>query len=354
MASMRPTVLLSALALAWAVLPGGSTLAQDPPQGEPEAPVRPDAEQGPPDSPADPSAAPEAPAPAEEAPPGEEPEEAPPGDAAPEAAPPPPEPDLPPVDEEQARIHTRLARAFYGSGRFEEAAREFERAYMHSRRPEVLYDIFLARRDAGQIGQAIEALERYLDLVPEAPQRDILTVRLSNMRRLEARRNRSREADEAQDGNEPETAAEAPPSEVEPEASAPAVLRPRREDLEAEDESRSRLPAVVMTTGASLIVAGAITGGLALRTERQLVRMCGQEGVCPPDTSFEAKAARGSRLATATDVLLGLGIASLGAGVALHFLLEDVTARAPTRPDGPTASLGCGPGGCMGTVRVGF
>jgi tetratricopeptide (TPR) repeat protein len=345
MASMRPTVLLSALALSWAVLPGVSTLAQDSPQGEPEAPARPDADEGPPASAADPPDAPEAPAPSEEAPPD---------DAAPEAAPPPPEPDLPPVDEEQARIHTRLGRAFYGTGRFEEAAREFERAYTHSRRPELLYDIFLARRDAGQVAQAIEALERYLDLVPEAPQRDILTVRLANMRRLEARRNRAREAGETPDGNEPETASDAPPAEVEPEASAPAVLQPRREDLEAEDQRRSLLPAVVMTLGGSLIVAGAITGGLALRTERELVRMCGQDGVCPPDTSFEAKAERGSRLATATDVLLGLGIASLGAGVALHFLLDDVTARAPTRPDGPTASLGCGPGGCMGTVRVGF
>jgi tetratricopeptide (TPR) repeat protein len=261
-------------------------------------------------------------------------------------------------DDDRARAHIRLGRAYYGRGRFEEATREFEKAYAYSGRPELLYDLFLARRDAGHIGEAIEALEQFLELVPDAPERGLLTARLDNMRRLHAQRLRARvpQADDEADEEEgPATAdgAQDPGTDgSHTERSSPrADSQPA--DLE-EPPGRSIAPWIVIGLGSAMIVGGAITGGLALRAQKQLEDLCGADGRCPPGSGFEATADRGRSLATSTDVLLGLGLATLGAGVALAFLLDDLSARAPTRPDSPTASLGCGPGGCVGTMRVHF
>jgi tetratricopeptide (TPR) repeat protein len=275
-----------------------------------------------------------------------------------EPEPGPDEAPAPVQDPEKARLHVRLGRAYYGTGRFDEAAREFERAHELSSQPELLYDLFLARRDAGHIASAIEALEQFLDQVPNAPERDRLTARLNNMRRLQARRSADRDSEESGAGAEPDARGTAAATEGTEAVRVPSDAPPPRAALPApeleEPEGRSIAPWLVMGLGAALIIGGTTTGALALRSQRRLDRLCGDPGLCPPDSGFEAQVSRGRTLATATDVLLGLGIASLGAGVALFFLLDDLTARAPTRPDGPTASVGCSHGGCVGTMRMAF
>ena len=54
----------------------------------------------------------------------------------------------PPSDDEAARRHFRLGQAYYQNGQFPEAAAEFEQAYQLSGRPQLLYNIYLAHRDA--------------------------------------------------------------------------------------------------------------------------------------------------------------------------------------------------------------
>ena len=61
----------------------------------------------------------------------------------------PPQPAQPTAQQEQeARAHFQLGRTLYDGGRFEEAAREFVQAYELSHRAQLLYNIFLAWRDA--------------------------------------------------------------------------------------------------------------------------------------------------------------------------------------------------------------
>ena len=98
-------------------------------------------------------------------------------------------------DESEARMHFRVGRAYYDSGRFLEAAHEFEEAYRQSDRPQLLYNIFVAYRDAGRLQEAMEALRRYLELVPDAENRDQLTARLAAMERVAARGGRLVNAD---------------------------------------------------------------------------------------------------------------------------------------------------------------
>lgn len=93
--------------------------------------------------------------------------------------------DTPPSDEAavaEAREHFRVAMTHYEAGRFREAAAEFQRSYDLSHRPELLHNIYLSRRDMGDIRGAVDALRLYLTeaTIPEAD-RTTLVHRLHGM-----------------------------------------------------------------------------------------------------------------------------------------------------------------------------
>src|ERR1700748_2588956 len=67
-------------------------------------------------------------------------------------------------DEEKARGHFRLGRAYYDNGDFAQAAIEFEAAYRISGKAALLYNIYLAYRDASDTRHAADALRKYLQL----------------------------------------------------------------------------------------------------------------------------------------------------------------------------------------------
>src|ERR1700712_5200677 len=97
------------------------------------------------------------------------------------------EPAAAPTDKEQmksldeeARERFELGRTFYDAGRFQQAAEEFGEAYKLSGRPQLLYNLYVANRDAANWQLAIEALRGYLDKVPDAPDRINLRARLES------------------------------------------------------------------------------------------------------------------------------------------------------------------------------
>lgn len=269
----------------------------------------------------------------------------------------------------EARVHFRLGRAYYESGRFAEAAEEFEEAYEHSGRAQLLYNVFLARRDAGQLDQAIEALKKYLEGVPEA-KRDALEARLESIKRLRGQRERS--AGEGETTSEPgsgEVADQGEAADEEAGTEGAGAGEATTEEGGSKGEGgpagdpvvqddggggRSSIPWIVMSVGGALLAGGTITGVLALKEEKDLEGQCGPDGTsCPP--GFESQTDRGQTLATTTDVLLAVGGVAVGAGVVLLFLLDDdTTERAPTTPDSPTASVGCSANGCLGQLRLSF
>ena len=81
------------------------------------------------------------------------------------------------MTDQQARGHFRLGRELYGQGRFREAAQEFEVAYGMSGRSQLLFNVYLAYRDAQDTQNAARALRGYLSAVPDAPDREHLTAR---------------------------------------------------------------------------------------------------------------------------------------------------------------------------------
>lgn len=82
----------------------------------------------------------------------------------------------------EAREHFRVAMEHYDAGRFREAAAEFQRSYDLSHRPELLHNIYLSRRDMGDIRGAVDALRLYLTeaTIPEGD-RTTLVHRLHGM-----------------------------------------------------------------------------------------------------------------------------------------------------------------------------
>ncbi len=264
-----------------------------------------------------------------------------------------------PEDDDEARVHFRLGRAYYDSGRFMEAAREFEQAYALSRRPQLLYNVFIAHRDAGQLGPAIEALEQYLAQVPEAQDRDNLTARLASMRRLHEREVASREgsAGPGRDGatdasggtteTPPPDETTTPDETTEQRAEGAGGAGPSEDVFEPPSEgSGSLVPWIVVGAGGALAIGGAVTGLMALSAESDLEDTCPMDA-CDP--GFEDTRDRGKTLATVADVLFVAGALTAAGGLALLFLLDD----GPAERD-PAVSAACAGDGCAASVRLRF
>jgi len=284
--------------------------------------------------------------------------------------------------ESQARVQYRLGRSAYEGGRFEEAAERFERAYALSQRPELLYNISVARRDAGQLGLAIDALRRYIELVPTAPNRAQLTARLRTLEQTQRQQTAPQLTTSATPAPPPPRSPYAPgratTEEIQPRRAsarqqhrshsrAIARRRPRPEPattvvtvteeprLEAapedaeRDEGGSVAPWIAYGIGGALIAAGAVTGILALEAESDLEGACPRDG-CPP--GYEERRDEGETLATATDVLIAAGVVSIGVGVTIHILSSDSDEQ--ERRTAPRATASCTTHGCRAALGMRF
>lgn len=239
----------------------------------------------------------------------------------------------------RARLRYEAGTNLYRAGDFAGAAREYEAAYELSGRPNLLYNLYVAWRDAGELRKAADALERYLDAVPDAEDRVNLEARLAAMQQQIA----------ALDAAEAARRAEAP-TEPAPEDGSEET---REAEPAGDDEGGGGpgvVPWVVGGVGVAAIVAGAITGGMALGLESDLEGAC-PGNVCPADRADDVD--RLSTLATTTDVLLIGGAALVATGVVLYFVLprdgDEGGEAVALRPTG-----GCGPHGCLVGVRGSF
>ena len=93
--------------------------------------------------------------------------------------------ESPPADaaagsDDDARMHFRLGRAYYDSGRFHDAAREFQMAYDESQRPALRYNLYVSHRDAGNLRASVQALRSYLSEADNIENRAQLAARLEN------------------------------------------------------------------------------------------------------------------------------------------------------------------------------
>ena len=290
--------------------------------------------------------------------------------------------------EEQARAHFRLGRAYYENGDFGKAATEFESAFRISQRPGLLYNIYLAYRDASDVPHAAEALRKYLELEKEVENRGQLTARLAAMDRAlaeEAAQSaaaaeapaaalsqsspstltpaQAAAAPQSNPGKAPSAAAEPTPAEASQPTAANEPMPPAgaaSSSQQPDAQGPTRLwPVVLMAGGGVLVASSVITGVLALGKRSDLSSAhdeCTSQGNCsslPADRLRQLEDTRksGTTLATMTDVLLFGGIAVAAAGAAWFVLTPSRESRAEAAPQ---ASFACMPGNCAARLSVRF
>ena len=218
--------------------------------------------------------------------------------------------------DQEARDRFRLGRTLYDGGRFREAAREFEAAYQLSHRSELLFNIYVAYRDASDLQHATDALRQYIEAKPDAPNITNLRARLQTMEEALSRGEQGVPTESAGQGaaaggstqgtTQPATEPVGGTTE-----GAPATQPP------PSGGGSNVLGWVVTGTGAALLVAGAITGILVLGKVSDLETMCPMDEC--PSSDFETLRDDTQPLVTLTDVLLIAGgvVTAVGVGLLL-------------------------------------
>jgi tetratricopeptide (TPR) repeat protein len=207
------------------------------------------------------------------------------------------------ADEDAAKAHFLAGSAYYEQANYTDAVKEFLEAHRLSRRPDLLYNISVCYERLGRWDDAISSLQQYLSERPDAPDRAVIESRIAN---YEQRR----------DQEPARMAAAAPP----PVNVPPPVGEPRRPHHVASW--------IVGGIGAGLLVAALGTGVTAHLTYKDLQTKCGGT-TCPAgDQMLVDEKNFGRALTIATDVLLGVGGATLLTGVIL-FIVEARHPRAP-------------------------
>lgn len=242
------------------------------------------------------------------------------------------------VADERARRHFSAGASYYEAGEYENALREFQRAYDLSRRPELFYNFHLAHQALGDLENARTYLARYLDEVEEIDNRAVLQLRLQNLEE------RIRE----QQPVEPETPAEPaspPPPEPVPELGdgAPPVEPSAPSPAPAGEGGGVPTLAVVSFVVAGVgLAAMAVFGALALGEESSVADSeCGRTATCNEDDVSTM-----DTYALVSD--LGLGVAVVGAALGLVFVMTDGSGREQR------VSAGAIPGGAAASLRGTF
>jgi len=237
-------------------------------------------------------------------------------------------------NEQAARDAFERGRVFYDAGEFDQASSSFEEAYRLSGRDGLLYNIYLANRDANQQEKAAAALRDYLAKVPNIDNRAQLEARLTA---LEAGLARQREQDQ-----QPLPAVAAPTPEPAAPVAPPPATSPRN--------WRFYAGVSLAAAGGAALLSSIATGVLTNKRESKLEDSCDGK-LC--DASLEDTADSGKRLAITTDALLFGGIALAGAGAAL--LVFGGWPRAETRAaHTPRVTAACSFDGCLARTSLRF
>ncbi len=242
--------------------------------------------------------------------------------------------------ESQAREAFSRGRVHYDNGEFSQAADAFEQAYRLSGRDVLLYNLYLARRDANQVVQAAEALRGYLEKVEVIENRPQLEARLKALDTGIA----ERKAAEAQRAQQPQTAS----------GPAPDPQTPAQEAAAKSSERWWLMPVAIAGVGAVMAVGSLGTGIMAASRHKEIEDKCPSGKNC--DASLQATADQGKILSITTDVLLFGGLAAIGTGALLFILRRPRSAKEPTETafSGVTPNVGCSAAGCEGSFSLVF
>jgi tetratricopeptide (TPR) repeat protein len=244
------------------------------------------------------------------------------------------------ASEKAARDAFERGRVFYDSGQFAQASAAFEEAYKLSGRDALLYNLYLAYRDASELEKAAQALRGYLAKVPNIENRAQLEARLAALEHNLARQREQQGIAPVA----PVAAVVAPTASAPVEPSAPLpVSAPSR-------SPRFYAGISLAAVGAAAMLTSIATGVLTKKREQKLEDNCDGRSC---DASLQDTADSGKRLARTTDALLFGGVALAGAGAALLVFggLERPTPHTSGRPH---LSAACSLDGCVAHSTLRF
>jgi len=222
------------------------------------------------------------------------------------------------ADDARARKLFEQGDAAYAEGRYEDALAAFEEAHRLSPRPRLLFNIGNALERLGRLGDAADALEKYLAHAKPV-ERDVLEKRIQNLRKRAVPTTKI----ELEEEPEPKPAVRAEAKQ--PERKAPS--KPPQADAPAAADTT--LGWVLLGAGGAALGAGAIFGAMALSARKDVDAACKESAgqkLC--DVSASDARDRDQRYSLLADVSLGVGVVAVGAGV--YFLV--------TAPSGPRAA----------------
>jgi tetratricopeptide (TPR) repeat protein len=250
--------------------------------------------------------------------------------------------------EDKARAHFRLGRAHYDNGNFAEAAVEFEEAYNVSQRAALLYNIYLAYRDANNTEKAAWSLKLYLEKEENIENRAQLQARLKALEEANAARAAAPATPVAAAGEQPaDQLTETPAPEGAVEASEPP-------------EKKSNLvPIILLSTGGAMVITSIATGIMASGKKSEAEDLCPGLTNCDPAQKQKLDDLESSQgtLAIVTDIMMFGGIAVAGTGavlLVLNLMSGGGDEQQATVAYKPTASLACMPGACHGSMSMNF
>lgn len=245
-------------------------------------------------------------------------------------------------DDVRARGAFRLGRQYYEQGQFEEAAIEFERAYGLSGRGQLLFNAYLAYREAGDDANAARTLRGYLSEVPDAPDRTHLQARLESL--------------EATITAEQERAAQQRAQAEAARLEAEEAQRRLEEERNRPRSARPWWPWLVVGGGLAVAGVGITLGAIAMQDASTLRGDCDPMMRCAPSVALEARRPGIQAMAMAADALW-IGGAVIGiTGIILVFAMPDDVILAPEAEPGPALAPGaaCTGDGCVVTLSGTF
>ena len=189
-------------------------------------------------------------------------------------------------DDTAAKIHYEAGHKLYEAKRYKEALREFDAAYQASGRAALLYNMGRCHEQIGDEKEAIRAYEDFLAEDPHNPDRAHIE------RDLQALRERVWSVEQG----------------LTPDKITVAPDPPKRAPMR-------RYPFIIGGIGLGLLVASIGTGVVAKQRETELLDRCPDLMCSGSDSGARYLHDTGSRLAISTDVLLGLGGATVLASV---------------------------------------
>jgi tetratricopeptide (TPR) repeat protein len=228
-------------------------------------------------------------------------------------------------DDERARLHFQAGRSYFEQGRYEDSLREWQESYRLSNRQILLVNIANAQERLLQFDDAIQSLQRYLEIggAEATENRATIESRIESMRAMSRRVQGSATppTQPTPPTTETTTVTQTPPTET-ATVETPTEQPPTEQPPAEQPQPRRRL----LWTWVALAATGAFgavaigTGAVALGHASDLEEQC-PDHQCPNTSTLQDTRDSGYSLALTTDIFIGL-TAAAAIGMVVAVILE--------------------------------